>query len=123
MYVGLRINRNGKYACLFCTHKAWKSEGPAMRHVDNSHMADRARLLADKLQEAQDKPPRIEYRERVVYKDKPEKKYWETDPVMLYCEAEKTVFQNTRMPRGQLIENTPCHGCGNRSLKLVISIQ
>lgn len=121
MYVGLRINRNGKYACLFCTHKAWKSEGPAMRHVDSKHINERARLLADKLQEAQNKPPRVEYREKVVYKDRPEPEYKE-DRIDIYCTNCCIVMTGVRLPVRHSISTTSCNKCGLATLAIVSKI-
>lgn len=121
MYVGLRINRNGKYACLFCTHKAWKGEGPAMRHVDNNHMKERAKLLADKLQEAQNKPPRTEYREKVVYKDRPEPEY-KDERIDIYCTNCCIVMTQVRLPRQHSISTTSCNKCGLTTLRIVSKI-
>ena len=117
MFVGLRMNTRGNYSCLFCAHKSWKSESYGITHVENKHPKERADLLAKKLQEAQSKPPRVEYRdrERVVYKDKPEPKYWEGS-YTLFCTTCKTVSTGCRIPRGQTIEETPHNVCGTRGL-------
>lgn len=121
MFVGLQYTNHGNYKCLFCNHKVWKRADPGIKHVTDKHLAERAELLAKQLEEAQNKQPLIKYRERVVYKDKPtsEKKYWEGPSVIIFCETEQIVYQHISMPRGQSIEETPCHGCGTRTLKLV----
>lgn len=118
MLVGLRINNRSNYACLFCTHKAWKGEAAAERHVLEKHPKERMDLLAKKLQEAQNKPPRIEYKERIVYKDRPEPEY-KDKLVNVFCETCFIVMQDVRLPRNSTIHSTSCNYCGCTTLKLV----
>lgn len=123
MFVGLRYNNRGNYQCVFCTHKSWKSESYGIAHVESKHPKERADLLAEKLQEAQNKPARVEYREKVVYKEKPKPEYWYIqNGGGIYCETCKTVEMRVGIPVGQTIENTP-HTCGNRTLHLVLEVK
>lgn len=123
MFVGLGLNTRGNYKCLFCNHKSWKSEGYGISHVESKHPKERADLLAERLQQAQNKPARIEYKEKVVYKDKPEPKYWYLKRGQgIYCSSCKQVQMEVGIPVGQTIENTP-HTCGNRTLSLVLEVR
>lgn len=118
MYVGLRINNRSNYQCLFCTHKAWKSESYGIAHIDSKHPKERADLLAKKLQEAQNKPPRIEYREKVAYKNRPEPEYQDKQ-VNVFCDECRVVMTNVRLPKSHTIHTTSCNYCGTTSLKIV----
>lgn len=122
MFVGLRYNNRGHYACLFCTHKSWKGETAAETHVTNKHPAERAKLLAKKLQEVQDKPPRIEYKERIVYRDKPDTDEYQKERISIYCTNCCVVMQGVRLPKGHSINNTSCSYCNTVSLKMVTKI-
>lgn len=121
MFVGLRYNNRGNYQCVFCTHKSWKSESYGIAHVESKHPLERAKLLAEKLKEAQNKPPRVEYKERVVYKDRPEPEYRD-ERVNVFCEECRIVMQNVRLPKNHNIHTTSCNYCGTTSLKLVHKI-
>lgn len=121
MFVGLQYTSHGNYKCLFCNHKVWKTATPAETHVTKKHPAERAELLSKKLQEAQNKPPRIEYKERVVYKDRPEPEY-KDKLVNVFCETCFIVMQDVRLPKNNTIHNTSCNYCGCATLKLVHKI-
>ena len=118
MFVGLEYTNRGNYKCLFCNHKVWKSEKIASAHVENKHPKERADLLSKKLQEAQNKPPRVEYKERVVYKDRPEAEYSDKQ-VSVFCDECRIVMTNVRLPKNHTIRTTSCNYCGTTSLKIV----
>lgn len=121
MYVGLRVNTRGNYSCLFCTHKSWKSEKLAISHVDLKHPKERADLLAKKLDEAQNKPPRVEYKDRVVYKDRPEPDYKDKQ-VNVFCDTCKIVMSDVRLPKNNTVHTTSCNYCGCTTLQIVHKI-
>lgn len=118
MFVGLTATSHGNYKCLFCNHKVWKREEPGIKHVTEKHLVERAELLSKKLKEAQVKPPRIEYREKVVYKEKPEPQY-KNERVNVSCETCFVVMTDVRLPKNNTIHNTSCNYCGCTTLKLV----
>lgn len=125
---GLRSMGNGNLKCLFCNHKSYKCYGDALTHVQNNHELELANATIEemrgKLEQAENKPPKIEIREKVVYRDPPAKKeeYWYIkNGGGIYCETCKTVQMGVGIPEGQTIENTP-HHCGNRTLKLVLAV-
>ena len=121
MYVGLQYTSRGNYKCLFCDHKVWKREEPAKNHVNNKHPKERADLLSKKLQEAQNKPPRTEYREKIVYKDRPEPEY-KDERIDIYCTNCCIVMTGVRLPRHNNINTTSCNKCGLTTLALVTKI-
>lgn len=121
MFVGLKYTSQGNYKCLFCTHKVWKREEPASKHVMTKHPVERADLLAEKLKEAQNKPPRIEYKERVVYKDRPEPDYKDKQ-VNVFCDTCCVVMTDVRLPKNHTIHTTSCNYCGCTTLKIVHKI-
>lgn len=122
MFVGLTMTSQGNYKCLFCNHKVWKqSEKMAIAHVEDKHPKERAKLLAEKLIEAQSKPPRIEYKEKIVYKDRPEPDY-QDKRIDIYCSTCRIVMQSVRLPLHHTIDTTSCSNCGNTSLMMVSKI-
>jgi hypothetical protein len=121
MYVGLEYTSRGNYKCLFCTHKVWKREQPAITHVETHHIKERAALLLEKLKEAQSKPPRVEYREKVVYKDPPKPKYQDTR-IDIFCPHCLIVNTGVRLPTGQTINDTPHSGCNLTGMYMVAKI-
>lgn len=118
MFVGLRYNNRGNYQCVFCTHKSWKAESYGITHVESKHPKERADLLSKKLQEAQNKPPRVEYKERIVYKDRPEPEYSDKR-VNVFCETCCIVMTDVRLPKNHTIHTTSCNYCGCTTLKIV----
>lgn len=122
---GYRINRNGRYQCLFCSHPAYKQVTPALKHIQGKHELELANATVEemrrKLDEANNKPPKIEVREKIVYQEKPKPKYWY--PTGLYCATCKVAMSNAGVPREQTIESTPHSVCGTRSLMLITEFQ
>lgn len=116
MFVGLTMTSRGNYKCLFCNHTVWKHEKFGITHVETAHPKERADLLAKKLAEAQNKPPRVEYKERIVYKTKTE-----TQPrysAVVYCPVCQSV-DSVNIVHGQAIGAGGCFRCGNLDGQLV----
>ena len=118
--VGFHTIRGGRYKCDFCDHTSYKTQGGAIQHINDHHIKELNELLIDKAEKAEaelrrerNKPPRIETREKVVYKSKPDPKYWYHS---VFCTACKEVISVAGIPYGQTIETTPHSGCGTRSL-------
>lgn len=121
MFVGLRLNQRGNYACLFCKHPTWKRESAAQAHVVKEHSKERADLLLKKLKEAENKPPRVEYKERVVYKDRPEPEY-QDKRIDIYCSNCRVVMTGVRLPSRHSINTTSCSNCALQTLNIVSAI-
>lgn len=121
MYVGLEYTSRGNYKCLFCNHKVWKREQPAITHVETHHIKERSELLLQKLKEAQNKPPRVEYKERVVYRDPPKTEYQDKQ-VNVFCETCFIVMTEVRLPKNHTVHTTSCNYCGCTTLKIVHKI-
>lgn len=116
---GYTITKRDRYKCEHCDHKTYKTKGGILKHLEDNHALEQeVALLREKLRIVGDKP-RVEVREKVVYRDAPKKaepKYWYVTGI--YCSSCKTASRNTGIPVGQTIENTP-HHCGNRTLMLI----
>lgn len=124
--VGYHTKRDGRYKCEYCNHTSYKTLNGVLTHLQDKHYHEvqEARLLAE-IDRLKNLPPKIEVREKVVYKDKPELKYWYTKTVGIagiYCSSCKQVTLNPGIPTGQTIENTP-HQCGNRTLFPVVEVR
>lgn len=127
---GYTVNNRGRYKCDFCDHRTYKTISGVLTHVQGNHELELAKATADglraELERERKKAPKVEVRERVVYKDPPAKKepkYWYIkNGGGIYCETCKTVEMRVGIPEGQTIENTP-HTCGNRTLKLVLEVK
>lgn len=112
--------RGGRYKCDFCDHTSYKTYAGITTHLQTHHAKelnevlanDLAKTMAD-LHKERIKPPKVEVREKVVYRDKPDPKYWYHS---IFCIACKEVIRNAGIPFGQTIENTPHSNCGTRSL-------
>lgn len=123
---GFTVNNRGRYKCDYCDHKTYKTRGGMFNHLHEQHPKE---LEIDRLKahvkRLENQPPKVEIREKVVYKDPPKKetKYWYIkNGGGIYCETCKTVEMGVGIPEGQTIENTP-HTCGNRTLKLVLAVK
>ena len=129
---GYHTVRGGRYKCDYCTHNSYKTVSGIITHLKAQHADEMAAALEKQvddlktaLRRAENKPPRVEVREKVVYKNKPEPKYWYTKSVGIagiYCSTCKQVTLNPGIPTGQTIENTP-HHCGNRTLLPVVEVR
>lgn len=133
---GFTENRNGRYKCDFCDHPAYKRLGDVGLHLQAKHSKEFTEALASEVAElqssllkAKNQPPKIVEKvvtkERVVYKDKPEPKYWYVRNYGMegiYCTTCKQVQTGVGIPVGQTIENTP-HSCGNRTLLPVVEVR
>lgn len=126
---GYHTIRGGRFKCDFCDHKSYKTLSGILNHVQGSHELEVAKATADglreELQRERNKAPKIKTVEKIVYKEKPEPKYWYTKTVGIagiYCSSCKQVILNPGIPTGQTIENTP-HQCGNRTLFPVVEVK
>lgn len=131
---GVVQNQRGRYKCLFCNHKTWKILSAGIAHVDSQHPLELAQAKAEALQveleRERSKPPKIEIREKIVYRDPPKptekkKEYWYVRNYGMegiYCTTCKQVQTGVGIPVGQTIENTP-HSCGNRTLLPVVEVR
>ena len=124
---GYTVNNRGRYKCDFCDHPTYKTMGGVLNHVQERHELELANATIEdmraKLDRERSKPPKIEVREKVVYRDKPEPKYWYIkNGGGIYCSTCKIVQMGVGIPTGQTIENTP-HNCGNRTLSLVLEVR
>lgn len=120
MFVGLEYTSRGNYKCLFCNHKVWKREAPGQAHVEKNHIKERADMLLQKLKEAQNKP-RIEYKERVVYRD-PESPKFQDQRIDIFCPHCLVVNIGVRLPVRQNINDTPHSGCNLTGMYMVSKI-
>lgn len=130
--IGFHTIRGGRYKCDFCNHTSFKTSAGAINHLNANHIKELNEMLLDKAEKAEaelrrerNKPPRIETREKIVYKDKPEPKYWYVRNYGMegiYCTTCKQVQTGVGIPYGQTIENTP-HQCGNRTLLPVVEVK
>lgn len=125
--VGYIVNNRGRYKCAFCDHATYKTESGIQSHLQSQHELDMTKALLDENKaeviRLRSQPPKIEVREKVVYKEKPKPKYWYIkNGGGIYCETCKIVQMGVGIPEGQTIENTP-HDCGNRTLKLVLEVR
>lgn len=124
--------RGGRYKCDFCDHTSYKTYAGITTHLQTHHAKQLNEVLANELAKTMAdlhkeriKPPKVEVREKVVYRDKPEPKYWYTKNVGIagiYCTSCKQVQLNVGIPVGQTIENSP-HQCGNRTLLPVVEVR
>jgi len=124
--VGYSRNQTGRLKCDYCKHKTYKYINGVIAHLNSKHMdqwlLDQANAEIERLKNI---PPKIEIREKVVYKEKPEPKYWyvrERGIEGIYCTSCKQVQRGVGIPYGQTIENTP-HHCGNRTLLPVVEVK
>lgn len=124
-YPGLTINSRGRYKCNFCDHTTYKTIGGAVAHLDQHHPHEKALALKDvEIERLKNRPPKIEVREKIVYRDPPapkkeEKKFWSVPG--LYCSNCKTAQRGGGIPIGQTVEDTPHSVCGTRSLMLILN--
>ena len=121
------VNSRGRYKCNFCDHSTYKTVAGIQSHLQARHELEMTKaLLEENKREVirlRSQPPKIEVREKVVYKEKPTPKYWYIkNGGGIYCETCKVVETRVGIPEGQTIENTP-HTCGNRTLKLVLEVK
>lgn len=129
---GYHTIKGGRYKCDFCDHTSYKTYAGISAHLQAHHAKELNEVLASELAKTMSelhkeriKQPKVEIREKVVYRDKPEPKYWYTKPLGIagiYCTACKLVQLNPGIPTGQTIENTP-HQCGNRTLLPVVEVR
>ena len=124
---GYTVNNRGRYKCDYCDHRTYKTHGGMMTHLDQNHKLDYELAKKDaEIERLKRQPPKVEVRERVVYKDPPAKKepeYWYIKSGGgIYCDTCKIVQMRVGIPVGQTIESTP-HECGNRTLKLVLEVR
>lgn len=129
---GLKTMGNGRYKCEFCSHKSYKRKADAIAHLEANHELELAYATVGEMQleitRLKNQPPKVEVREKVVYKDPPapkKKPYWyvrDYGMAGIYCTSCKQVQLNVGIPEGQTIENTP-HQCGNRTLLPVVEVK
>jgi|SRR5690349_2094846 len=120
---GYTINNRGRYKCRFCDHPTYKTMSGVLTHVQERHELELANATIEEMRAKLAEKPKVEVREKVVYKDKPEPKYWYIENGGgIYCSTCKIVQMRVGIPQGQTIENTP-HNCGNRTLHLVLEVR
>lgn len=122
--IGIHETKQHNWRCDYCPHISWKTAAGAMGHVEREHPKDLEISRKDaEIERLKNRPPKVEVRERVVYKEKPKPKYWYIENGGgIYCETCKVVEMRVGIPEGQTIENTP-HSCGNRTLRLVLEVR
>lgn len=120
--VGYTINNRSRYKCNYCNHSTYKHYSGVEAHLQANHATELAIAEKDaEIERLKNKPAKVV--EKIIYKEKPEPKYWYIENGGgIYCETCKTVQMRVGIPTGQTIENTP-HSCGNRSLKLVLEVR
>lgn len=126
---GIKTMGNGRYKCIFCSHKSYKQMAAALTHVQGYHEIELANATIEEMRGEMDRlkkqPPKVVEKERIVYRDPPkpkEVKYW-YGVVGIYCSSCRRVSSNPGIPVGQTIENTPCSNCRNHTLMLVEEIK
>ncbi len=110
------INNRGRYKCKFCDHSTYKTQAGILGHITDKHPHQFE--LAEKdseIDRLKARKPQVEYKERVVYRDKeePKKQFWYHG---VYCSTCQIVYAWAGIPRGQTIQNTPHNVCGNKTL-------
>lgn len=126
--VGYEINNRGRRKCLYCDHPTYKTDSGILNHLNTRHELEYKLALKDEqIEHYKNRKPKIEVREKIVYRDPPAKKepeYWYIENGGgIYCETCKIVQMRVGIPRGQTIENTPHGQCGNSNLKLVLEVR
>lgn len=115
--VGYHTTNRGRYKCDFCDQRSYKTVSGINSHVQAHHELELERATSDalrkELERERRKAPKIVEREKVVYKDKPDPKYWHHG---VYCTACRIAYRSVGVPFGQTIESTPHSNCGTRSL-------
>lgn len=118
--IGYHTTNRGRYKCDWCDQRSYKTLGGISTHINSHHATELAKALETQVSElqtalrrAESKPPKIVEREKVVYKDKPDPKYWNHG---VYCTACRIAYRSVGVPFGQTIESTPHSNCGTRSL-------
>lgn len=121
--IGYHTTNRGRYKCDWCDQRSYKTLSGISTHINSHHATELAKALETQvsdlqtaLRRAESKPPKIVEREKVVYKDKPDPKYWYHS---VFCTACKEVIVNAGIPYSQTIESTPHGRCGTRSLMSV----
>lgn len=116
--VGAHTVRGGRYKCDFCEHTSYKTVAGIQAHLKDQHL--HSLRLAEKdaeITRLKNQPPKIKtvekVVEKVVYKTKPDPKYWYHS---VFCTACRVVIPGAGIPYGQTIETTPHSSCGMRSL-------
>lgn len=112
---GYHTTNRGRYKCDFCTQRSYKTVSGILNHVNKLHELEVTKGALEEMRgemsRLKNQPPKVV--EKVVYQEKPDPKYWRHN---IFCTACKEVKYNAGIPFGQTIENTPCNGCGTRSL-------
>jgi hypothetical protein len=114
---GYHTTNRGRYKCDFCDQRSYKTLSGINTHVQSNHELELERATSEglrkELERERRKAPKIVERERVVYKDKPDPKYWNHG---VYCTACRIAYRSVGVPFGQTIESTPHSNCGTKSL-------
>lgn len=111
---GYHTIRGGRLKCDFCDHASYKTQAGIISHLSNTHPHELEIAKKDaEIKRLKSAPPKVEIREKIVYKDKPKPKYWYHSVFCLTC---KEVIVNAGIPTGQSIETTPHSVCGTMSL-------
>lgn len=117
---GYTVSSHGNYKCTFCKNpKAYKSHKGITDHLESNHEVEYKLAQKDaEIERLKNQKPRVEYKERVVYRDppadkNPDPKYWHHG---IFCTACRIAYRSVGIPFGQTIESTPHSNCGTRSL-------
>lgn len=122
-FVGYTINNRNRYKCNFCDHSTYKTFGGVHNHLNANHELEYKLALKDRdIERLKNKPPKVEIREKVVYRDQDEPKYWYPKIAGIYCPTCRIVNTRVGIPVGQTIENTPHNPCKNRGLMPVVEV-
>lgn len=129
------ITNRGNYHCPYCT-KYWKRTGPYIEeHIKSHHLAealaagaeDKVTAIARKEALEKSKLERVErdnvelrrqLTEALKAPPKPPEKKTEYYQCVLYCKNENKVIK-AGMPKGVLVENVTCSGCGVRGALVI----
>lgn len=112
------INTRGRYKCPYCAHTTWKQYGAAERHIMTVHYVEAAKVVEDQLRADNRKLLEDLQRCRQAPPAKPPAEKREYYQCVLYCKNENRVLK-AGMPKGVLVENVTCSGCGVRGALVI----
>lgn len=111
---------HGNYKCPYCTHKIWKTEQSAERHVETTHADEASKAWAER---------EISRLERLVVDRNntiaalrmPEKPKEEFYKAIWYC-ANCLKLHSGGLPQGVSVSNVVCGRCGVMAIHLVTNV-
>lgn len=124
-----RKNNRGNYSCPYCKHKSWKTKSAAENHIQHTHeqeakLSQQQAEYEEMVRNANNEKWLAESRANKLQKEldatrKPVEKKKEYYNANIYCST-CMIAWNAGMPKGQTFADTPCSGCGNRTLFRVV---